>query len=90
MSTAVDSVDSLQAFVEKYEAKDYREATQLYHTTPVLSEMARALSHFAHVVSALLIAEDVDAKEIANLTRVLATTLYLIGYRAGKGAVDAS
>lgn len=90
MSTAVNSVDSLQAFMGKYEVKDYKEATQLYHTTPVLPEMARALSRFAHVVSALLIAEDVDAKEIANLTRALAITLYLIGYRAGKEAVDAS
>lgn len=88
MSIAEESVDNLQAFMEKYQAGNYKEATQLYYTTPILPEVAVALGHFAHVVSVLLMTE--EAKGIPNLTRVFAVTLYLIGYRAGEKSANAS
>ncbi len=92
MSTETRSVDELQAFMEKHQAKDIEEATRLYNTAPVLREMALALGNFAHIVTilSLLPGPARDAKETANMARILAVTLYLIGYRAGKAEGNGS
>lgn len=91
MSTETRSVDELQAFMEKHQAKDLEEATRLYNTVPVLREVALAISNFIHIVTilSLLPGSAREAKEAANMTRNLAVTLYLIGYRAGQKATDA-
>lgn len=89
MSTSVRSLDRLQIFVEKHQAEGVEEATRLYNSTPVIREIGRALSRFAHVLSVLLECEtpgDPDSlvDEAVNLTNTLAVTLYLIGYREGE------
>lgn len=95
MSTSVRSLDRLQAFVEKHQAEDVEEATQLFSSTPIIREIGRALSCFAHVLFALSACgtpgdPDNLVDEAVNLTNTLAVTLYLIGYRAGKAEGDDS
>lgn len=91
MSAETRSIDELQAFIEKYQAKDIEEMTQLYNTIPVLREMALAIGNLVQVmmVLALHAGSEQDAKEVANMTKILAVTLYLVGYRAGQEATDA-
>jgi len=86
MSSAERSLDSLRAFIEKHQAKDSEEATRLYPSTPVIREMAQALRCFARVLSVLSIQDtELNAVDAAgDLTRILAVTLYLIGYRTSK------
>lgn len=90
MSAETRSIDELQAFMEKYQAKDIEEAARLYNTVPVLREMALALGNLMQVITVLALPPQSaqDAEETANLVRIFAVTLYLIGYRAGQEQSD--
>jgi len=86
------SVDELQVFMEKHQAKDIEEATRLYNTIPVLREVALAIGNLTQVIMVLALPpqSEQDAKEVANLVRIFAVTLYLVGYRAGKAEGNGS
>lgn len=91
MSAETRSIDELQAFIEEHQAQDVEEATRLYNTIPVLKEIALAIGNLTRVIMVLALESGSvqDAMETANLVRILAVTLYLIGYRAGQEATDA-